>query len=219
MMPRGPSTLQTALSIASGGTYRTDKLADGIHLVNTEGRIAYSVSVSAGPVTAYVSRAIDSPTIEGTRRYSDLLIGNKDLERVHTLYAQSLDVEEDRFRSFVFGWTAFEILVAKVFGFYERLFIEALVRDSGMAGAKQYFDRVIDVMKSRYRLADKFGVIAAILTGEDDDTDIENFRRIKRVRDDLFHGENIPETTLPTEELQVLLGKYLQKHLDCINSR
>jgi hypothetical protein len=100
-----------SVSIASGGTYRTDKLADGIHLVNTEGRIAYSVSVSADPVTAYVARAIDSPTIEGTRRYSDLLIGNQDLEKVSTLFAQSLETQTDRFRKFIFVWTALEILV------------------------------------------------------------------------------------------------------------
>jgi hypothetical protein len=128
-------------------------------------------------------------------------------------------VQTDRFRRFILGWTALEILVGKVFSFYERLFVATLVRESGMAGAEQYFERVTDVMKSRYRLADKFSVIAGILAGEDGYTDVEEFKRIKKMRDDLVHGENIPETSLPTEELQVLLGKYLQQHLDRINSR
>jgi hypothetical protein len=209
----------SALSIASGGTFRTDKLADGIHLVNTEGRIAYSVSVSADPVTAYVARAIDSPTIEGTRRYSDLLIGNQDLEKVSTLFAQSLETQTDRFRKFIFVWTALEILVSKVFGHYERSFIDALIGESSMAGAKEYFERVTEVMKSRYRLVDKFSVFATILAGEDGLADIEKIKRIKRIRDAVFHGEDVPDSSLPTDELQELVGRYLHKHLDRISSR
>jgi hypothetical protein len=179
----------------------------------------YSVSALAGHATAYVSRAIDSPTIEGTRRYSDLLIGNQDLAKVSTLFAQSLDTQTDRFRTFIFSWTALEILVSKVFGHYERSFIDALIGESSMAGAKEYFERVTKEMKSRYRLVDKFSVFATILAGEDGLADIEKIKRIKRIRDAVFHGEDVPDSSLPTDELQELVGRYLYKHLDRISSR
>lgn len=208
----------SALCIASGGNYRTEKLADGIYLVDATGRIVYSFSLSAGQGTVYVSREIDTPTVVSTRKYSDLLIGNQDFEKVSTLFAQSLDAQTDRFRKFIFGWTALEILVSKVFSYYERSFIDTLVSESSVAGAKRYFERVAEVMKSRYRLVDKFSVIAAILLAEDSYTDIEKFKRIKSIRDKIFHGEDIPETSLPTDELQELVSKYLQKHLDRISS-
>ncbi len=42
---------------------------------------------------------------------------------------------------------------------------------------------------------------------------VGHFRDIKRVRDKLFHGEDIQKQTLPVSDLQMLLSKYLSLHL------
>jgi hypothetical protein len=134
------------------------------------------------------------------------------------LVARSLDTAaEDDFKSFIFGWTALEIFINKVFSQYERTFVDALTSEASVRGATQYFERVTQVMKDKYRLVDKFSVIATILTGENSDADIDKLKHIKKVRDALLHGQDIPGASLPNNELRELVSKYLRAHLEHIS--
>lgn len=156
--------------------------------------------------------------VEATRVYSTVLTNERGLERVSSLFVQSMDLEYDDFRRFILGWSALEILINKVFRDYERAFVDELVSGASVHGASRYFTRITEVMKDKYTLVDKFSVIAAVLAGESSDADIENFKRIKKIRDNLFHGQDAPETPLPKAELQALLNKYFRSHLDYIHS-
>ncbi|MDK1493079.1 hypothetical protein QN219_24040 [Sinorhizobium sp. 7-81] len=72
-------------------------------------------------------------------------------------------------------------------------------------------------MSDKYRLADKFLIIATILLPEsaaDDDTE---FRRLKKSRDGVFHGTDDPADVFPTGAIQKLLLKYLLAHLQAAN--
>jgi hypothetical protein len=70
--------------------------------------------------------------------------------------------------------------------------------------------------KRQYSLVDKFSVIAAVLAEKSSDADRQIFQDIKGHRDNLFHGQDVPETSLPNVELQSLLSKYLQTYLTYI---
>jgi hypothetical protein len=141
-------------------------------------------------------------------------LGKSELNRSVNLLAQSLDMAaEDKFKSFLFGWTALEILINKVFSEYEKAFLSAVSSESSVHGTSRYFERVTQVMRDKYRLVDKFGIIAAVLTAEESDHDIEEFERIKKVRDALLHGQDAPELSLLNVELRDLVSKYLRKHL------
>ena len=48
---------------------------------------------------------------------------------------------------------------------------------------------------------------------DDAEADTTAFRKLKKVRDDLLHALDAP-ATLPTEDIQRLLMKYLKPHLD-----
>jgi hypothetical protein len=43
---------------------------------------------------------------------------------------------------------------------------------------------------------------------------LEKFERLKRMRDKLLHGEDIPENTLPVHELAGLLRSYVLAYLE-----
>ena len=75
------------------------------------------------------------------------------------------------------------------------------------------WNEIRGVMKDKYRLADKFGIVAMQLSAIDADKDVIAFREAKKVRDELFHGSNIDENTLPVASVRSLLVKYLQLHL------
>ena len=72
--------------------------------------------------------------------------------------------------------------------------------------------RIKDVMKDKYRLTDKFVLIASFLSNEIEE-DIESFKSMKKLRDDIFHGKEFNEETLPVEDARKLAAKYLKSHM------
>jgi len=188
---------------------------DGVARVEGKQRqIIRSVSVSA--VLNWQERShYKSVSSEETESLITRL-DTKELNRITNLLARSLDTAgEDDFRSFIFGWTAFEIFINKVFGKYERSFVDAVTSKANVHGASRYFERVTQVMKGRYSLVDKFSVIASILLGgEDSDADVERFSHIKKARDTLLHGEDVSGIPLLNTELRELVSEYLRRHIN-----
>ena len=81
------------------------------------------------------------------------------------------------------------------------------------ASAKPLFKQFQEVMSNKYRLVDKFLVIASVLDADHAADDAAEFRRLKKLRDGLFHVLDAPSSPLPTEAGQKLLLKYMKLHL------
>jgi hypothetical protein len=71
----------------------------------------------------------------------------------------------------------------------------------------------MSVTGGTHNLADKFSVISMFLDDEGNPEEIKIFRKLKNVRDQLSHGEEMPEDSLPTAEVQRLFDKYLRNYL------
>lgn len=208
------TALLSSLCIATSQGYEIERIIDGPYLINEEGKVVHSFSPSFGAANLYVSRPITSEVIDATTHYFERLQAQKDLRDVARLFAQSLDRKTDGLRTFISAWAAMEILVNRVFREYEKTFVGDILSTSPTHGASRYFRRITEVMKDKYTLVDKFGVIASLLSGETSDTDVELFKHVKKVRDDLFHGYNVQETAFPNYELRSLLTKYFRSHVD-----
>jgi hypothetical protein len=139
-------------------------------------------------------------------------VGDQELERVVRLLVSSLQTNGDALRSFLYAWAAIEIFVSKNFGFYEERFFRKL-DDGGHSDARRrYLKRIRTVMTDRYRLTDKFGLIAFLLCPESADEDAERFKRAKKERDKLAHGQDVDEAGLPVQDVQEILRRYLRLH-------
>jgi hypothetical protein len=211
---RGTVTaLLTAFTIGTNEYYEFQKVAEGAYLVDLKGRIIHSFSATIEG-DAIVSRQIESNSIDAIRMYSGALLSEMRLGSVARLLVQALDGKADRLRRFVAGWTALEMLVSKVFSSYEKTFLRALIAASPVQGAKRYFERIQDVMKDKYRLLDKFGVVSALLDPKAAENDVRSFKKVKEIRDRHIHGEDVPETSLPNNEVVALLRKYFRLHVE-----
>jgi hypothetical protein len=209
--------LNVAARLLLGGNYFSVDF-DGVARVEGSGEpIVRSVGVSAE-----MGWAVRSHYKSVSPEEAEALIARldrKELNRITNLLARSLNTAaEDKFRSFVFGWTALEIFINKVFRQYEKAFVDAVISEADVDGASRYFERVTQVMEDKYRLVDKFSVIAAVLCGESSDADIDQLKRIKKARDNLVHGQDILETSLPNTELRELMSKYLREHINYFGS-
>ena len=128
------------------------------------------------------------------------------------MFTQSLEFTQDELRSFISAWTALEIFTNKVFSSYEEKFIGNIADDHGTHGVNQFLTRIKDVMKDKYRLSDKFALIASFLSDEIE-KDMELFKSMKNLRDDISHGKEFNEEALPVENARKLVAKYLKSHM------
>ena len=139
----------------------------------------------------------------------------EDQSIVNRLLVQAISKDNDKLRRFISGWSALEILINKVFSEYEKLFIQNLIGTAPTGHTQRYFDRIRNVMQGKYRITDKFVILVACLgDNESIESDIESFEFIKEKRDSLFHGNVIDESSLPINEIVILLKKYLARHID-----
>jgi hypothetical protein len=206
-----------AVRISGNGKYELEKVSEGSYLVQPDGRVVHSFSIEFGGATVYTSAPIDEEDIFKIRKHIDLILKEKELVRVVRLFAYSMDRGTDELRTFITAWSALEILISKIFPKYENYLFVEISKLSKAYGLKQYLDRISDVMKGKYSLVDKFAVISIFLDEENETEDIATFKKAKKVRDEIFHGEDILEGSLPSREIQRLFEKYFCKHILRVN--
>jgi hypothetical protein len=126
--------------------------------------------------------------------------------------------EDEPLKAFLFGWSALEILVSKMFIAFEEEFMSPLLGGAQARLRERFLRRVREVMKAKYRLVEKFTCVTVALFPDAADADVagylEQFERLKRMRDKLLHGEDVPEKMLPIHELSGLLRRYVLAYLD-----
>jgi hypothetical protein len=206
-----------AVAMESEEPSRFALLNEGVYLTNDAGSDVYSVSVT-GRAEAVTSSFL---TAEGIGRISTryaALRRESDISSIQRLFRQMADFESDRLMAFLSGWGALEILIQKSFTIYEEIFLSPL-RSAGQPNLRDRFlRRVKEVMQGKYRLADKFIAITAVLFPDASkitvDEDWKKFCRLKTIRDDIYHGKEFDVKELPIHELATLLRKYMLARLE-----
>ena len=99
-----------------------------------------------------------------------------------------------------------------MFSNYETEFLGSLTSDKDPKAKEWYVKRIREVMKDKYRLRDRFALIAASLVPGEADSDVANFIKSKKFRDDLAHGKDVLDSDLPVEIVHEILVKYMQLH-------
>ena len=187
-------------------------VAEGTYLLNEAGKIVYSITLSmSGKATISTFLSEEAPK-RILARYVALNQAT-DLDSVERLYCQMAEYGSDPLKAFLSGWAALEILIAKSFKLSEQAFLSPLTKAEQPNLRERFLGRIRGVMKDKYRLADKFIAVTAVLfpVASDDEVqeDYERFCRLKDLRDSIFHGEPFSERDLPVHELAALLRRYV----------
>jgi hypothetical protein len=86
--------------------------------------------------------------------------------------------------------------------------------DGAPGSAKPVFMRLREVMSDKYRLADKFLIIASVLDPNGAADSAKEFVNLKKFRDSLLHALDTPSLLLlPTGAVQNLVLKFMKLHL------
>ena len=202
----------SSLSISTNPEYHAEKVSSGIYFIDSNEKPLYSLTFQGGRARAIVSKTIDFEKEKEISKLIGLSNENKQLKTPFRLLTQSLETTQDELRAFIFAWTALEILVNKIFTTYEEKFISNVIDDQNSHGVNQFLTRIKDVMKDKYRITDKFSLMASFLSDEATE-DIELFKSMKKIRNDISHGNEFNEETLPVENARKLVAKYLMGHM------
>lgn len=207
------SAVLSAMRMGANSEYRFESISSGSYAVADDGRIVHSLSIEGGQVDAYVSMPLSPNQVSEVAEDIDLVRRTRSLERVVRLHTHSLDRKTDRFRAFVSAWSALEILVAKIFPVYQAKLEAELAAISGAPGLRAYLDRIASIMKDKHNITDKFAVVSMYLDNKLNSDEVDVFRRLKKTRDSVSHGEDVPDNDLPTEDVQRMFEKYLKSHV------
>ena len=203
--------MKAALAFESDVPSRFAALGENTYLIDASGTIIYSITFKFS-----AEMTTSSPlSSDGAMRISDrygMLRQADYLTSVQRLFSQTADFGTDRLRAFLSGWASLEILIAKSFNLYEQDFLSPLT-NAGQPIRERFLGRIRIVMKDKYRLADKFVAVAAVLFPAVPDAELQEdyaqFCRFKKIRDLIYHGEEFSDSNLPVHELSMLLRKYV----------
>lgn len=154
---------------------------------------------------------IDQEEIQSAILLAEILNADKELQTVIDLFSRSLKPYEDGFlQAFISAWTGLEIFIAKQF---KAIQLTIGITIKGEPAHDIFSKRMLEVMKDKYRLLDKFAALSNYLNESGADEDITVFKKVKQIRDEFFHNMVGPVESLPLNETRELLEKYLKLYL------
>ena len=203
-----------ALSLAPNSNLQVENIGTAIYLVDPESENPiYSLKISMGSVQISVASPLDADVISAARSRIPPLMMDNAMSRPTSLMNASFNKGTDALQGFIAAWSALEIFVNASFKtIYEARWFD-IMESGAPTASKPIFERFRNVMRDKYRLADKFLIIAAVLDSDTASADAQEFQSLKTVRDSLLHALETP-AHLPTEAVQKLLMKYMRRHLD-----
>lgn len=191
-----------------------NKVAEGVYFINEGGKPTYSFSFEVGTPTIIVSKKIQTDAIDHVKQIAKNMGGQPEVRDPAQLLVKSLDKQSDTLLAFLSIWTGLEIFVNKIFKIYETRMFPRSGSPNTPEIPPKVVNRIREVMRDKWSIDDKFSVVASFLLPGDSHSDSDQFKRIKRIRDKLVHGQNVPLKSLPIEETQNLLRKYLKLYTE-----
>jgi hypothetical protein len=204
------------LALPANADRRVENVGEIIYLVNPGSeKPIYTFTIKGGAIGVSIGSPLADDHLAEAAVLVPKLLENREVSKASSLILSSLNKATDQLQAFIAAWSALEIFINATFkSAYQTQWIRIL-EIGAPAAVRPVIDRLADVLADKYRLTDKFLIVAAVLDAEGAAEDSEAFQRLKLVRDKLFHALEMP-AQLPTEEVQKLVLKFLKLHLAAI---
>jgi hypothetical protein len=191
--------LLVAFGMESSNPMHWSPFITSVMLLHEDGRPIYNKSTSGSGELA-VSFNITNDLEERIRTRWENLIRLSTLQTVMKLYSLTRDKRTDKLQTFIFGWTALEIVIQKLF----------LIHENASISDAEFTQKISD-QKGKYTLIDKFFVVTHLLIPQSPNQQLrESFSRIKDLRDKLIHHGEIPSSN-PIIEIVDMVKLFVDK--------
>ncbi len=204
--------LLTSLTLGLEQISAIKLMTDGVVFFNDKNKPVYSLNMNSSAKMT-VSTPLVATDLDFVRKNTRTLSKHQNLVNSSHLLIKSMDEKSDELLSFLSVWAGLEIFVNKNFRAYETSLFEKMKIGEKTSVPLRFLERIKGVMKDKYRLLDKFTIICFELSPDSVDEDIIKFDSINQNRNKLFHAGKVDISSLPTENTQKLLRKYLKLHM------
>lgn len=187
---------------------------DSYFFVNDKVLFEYDSCLAIG-TSLIINPAEDSPDIdlikkslEKLKKYSENK--HKMIDSCRYWYLQSL-LEIDKWKKFIWGFLAFEILINKLFKLQYKTFTSIIeTKMSENDDNSDHYGIFTEIINdtNRLNLKQKFAIISYTLSPANAKEDISNFKLVKKQRDQIAHGAIKDAKQLNLNLLFTLLAKY-----------
>lgn len=202
------------LSLPPNSDHKCVENGSVIYLTTEAGKPIYLLSFEAGFGRASISSPAPTDILTTAEKMAAVILADTTLRRPIALLVSSSTNISNPLEAYLDAWNALEIFTDSVFAStYRAQWHETLEAAVPPAG-KPVLDLQFQVMKAEYRLGHKFLVIATILCPDAAKEDHVTFLKLKKYRDGVLHGTDDPAGALPTEQVQLMLHKYLREHYE-----
>jgi len=171
-----------------------------------DGKTLFDLKMT-GSMSAFVSRQKSTTEIDSSLNKSKDLYSFLDQKTSRHIF-MALE-EPDRLKQFLYYFLFIERFTHSQF---KKIDYDNCAKDMfnipariNIVGMEFFKERQLDAKN----LAQRFQWCTLLLWGEINDSDVTSFKKLKRTRDLISHGENVKESTLPTEEIRTLALKLL----------
>jgi len=190
-------------------------VGEGAFFIDDKGRTVHQLRMEVGSPEVIAYRHIQHKTLDHVKELLKKRKLGHELDDPGRLLNLACDRNSDSLLAFLAAWTGLEMFTKKVFKAYEASLFQPTAGASTPLLPPKVAERVRVVMKDKWKLTDKFLVVSSALSPADYAVDAANFRKIKKTRDDMFHAQTVDKETLPTEDTQRLLRKYIGLRMLC----
>lgn len=184
------------------------RLCDAVYFF-VDDKPYYVGNFSMGTPSVFVTSTWTEEKLQQTRNMIQRAVVDGELRRCYELVAASLELEQDRFRRFFALWTALEVLVNKL---HRGIAKDFFARATALAPST-VVQQIEAVMSDKFRLNDRFAMVASHLRPNHVAADIARFAELKRVRDRTTHGQLVRDDALPVDAARALVADYLSAYL------
>ena len=202
----------SSLAVSTRNIERAEKVFEATYRSHEQHGIVHYCAFS-GYAEASVISQLPPDFDQEFREISQCLSENQDLASVFRLLASSYTHHTDKLASFLSAWSALEIFVNKAFPSQEKRLFDAIA-----SSHKDFIARLREVMKDKYRLVDKFSLLATTISADTAVDDIKIFKDLKKIRDELLHGADVNTSRLALETTQALLRRYLLAYIKAMQT-
>lgn len=203
-----------ALALPADADRSVEKIGAVLYFVDsTSGKPIYPRTFSIGSARVSLARQLTRKSIDEMATLAAKIdVADTGVAGSVELLLTSLEKATDQLQAFITSWSALEIFVNVTFASRYKNHWLHIMKTGAPTSATPVFKRIEEIMRDKYRLADKFLIIASLLSPEGAVDDEKEFRRLKDFRDKFLH-KGTTSLPFPTADMQELLLKYLKLHL------
>jgi hypothetical protein len=204
------STALTAIALAVDTTTNVSLVADGVALTLSDGRPLYSLTFTAGNLSATVARPASDKDVGAIEHAIAVQLQDERLRSPSRLLVDALRSTDDRLEAFILAWAALEMMIRKYTAGCETGDWIQRVNENDRPLAMALHRDYEEGGHQHYSLAAKVRVFALkhnLGAGEDLATETTRIR--KAFREPLYHEGAIADRQFPVEAVIALLRKVM----------